>query len=486
MKLSLPSPSRFFEKRGSFFRGIATVMTGTVISRLIALAALPVVSRLYSPEEFGVMALFALVTVTVGCIAGGRYEIALVLPEEERDAMHLVIVAMVIATFASLVSGICFWFWRGEIAEFLGAGELNFWLLISPLVIWMFAVMNIMQFWVIRQKQFGTIQASDISGTAVNVTLQIMLHLLFKPGAAGLILGNVGQMFTTLSVSARGAFKTLHFRGFGWAHAWQMAKRYKNFPLLDAWANFLNTVSREFPLFVLGVFFSAGIVGLYSIAYRIMSMPVTVISTAVTRVFLPEAKVSFENGTLDELALGLLRRLLALSMTPALMIMVAGPELVAIVLGEQWIASGVYVQWLAVFMLMFFVVMPVLQVLIVIEKQRQRLIYQVVLAAGRVVALLIGGYLADPVLAVALASSIGGFIMMVTIVIVLGYTGVAKRTSLSVFANEFLMAIPFALGLLAIKSWPTGDLTVLLAFLALGVLFIVFRFKSIVGEQKPA
>ncbi len=96
-----------------------------------------------------------------------------------------------------------------------------------------------------------------------------------------------------------------------------MAKRYKNFPLLDAWANFLNTVSREFPLFVLGVFFSAGIVGLYSIAYRIMSMPVTVISTAVTRVFLPEAKVSFENGTLDELALGLLRRLLALSMTPA-------------------------------------------------------------------------------------------------------------------------------------------------------------------------
>ena len=66
--------SEFFAGRGAFFQGVATVVTGTVISRIIAFAAIPIVSRLYSPEDFGVLALFSLVYVLFVVSERGKVE----------------------------------------------------------------------------------------------------------------------------------------------------------------------------------------------------------------------------------------------------------------------------------------------------------------------------------------------------------------------------------------------------------------------------
>ncbi len=486
MKSILAWFNSLLKKRGKFFRDIVTIMTGTVISRIIALAALPILSRIYTPAEFGVLALFTLVIVTVGCVASGRYDVAIVLPKEDRDATYLLVSAIIIITISSLVSGMVLWVWRGDIADLLGAEELKFWLLVSPGVIWALAVSNALQFWVTRKKQFGYISASEIGGTTVNVSTQILLNIIFKVGAAGLIIGQIIYQFSTLIIFGRGTSRTLkaeNLRNFDPRHALQLLARYKNFPIYDAWANLLNVASREFPILFLGIFFSSGIVGLYSVGYRIMSMPVTVIGRAVTRVFLTEAKAGHDAGQLDRMALNLCTQLFALSLTPALMIAVAAPEIIGIILGSAWLESGVYIQWLSVYLAMTFVAMPLIQMLFVLEKQRQRLIYQTVLAVGRIMGLVIGGLLGDPVLAIALASSIGVVVIFITIIIVMGYAGVKYTLVFRVLFMELVKAVPFVLVLLFAKLWSVDDLTVMLAFIVVGLLFTVVRFKQIIGIQ---
>jgi len=481
MKFSISAVNEFFRSKGSFFHGIATVMTGTVLSRLIALAAIPFVSRMYTPAEFGVLALFTMVVVMVACIGSGRYEVALVLPDDDRDAMHLLFVGVGVATLVSVITALAFLVWNEDVASFLGAEELNFWLLICPVAIWAYVIANLMQFWIVRKKAFHNITISDVTAASTNVTGQVSLYFLFNPGAAGLIIGNILQHVAAMLVLGRGALKTISradIRSFSPKRAWQMAVRYKNFPLFDTWANLLNTLSREMPILVLGAFFTAGVVGLYSVAYRIMVMPVTVVSTAVTRVYLAEAKTSFSKGELDKLALQMLRNLLLIAVTPVLLMIVAAPEVVVLVLGDQWDGAGIYVQWVSVFILMLFIILPLLQTLVILEKQRQRLVYQMVLAAARLGRLLIGGLLADPVLAVALTSVAGAAVMLVTVVIVMRYTGVAVSTSFGAFTAEFLKSAPFALVLLAVKQISPGEWTVLAAFIGLLLLFTVARLRT--------
>ncbi len=89
----------------------------------------------------------------------------------------------------------------------------------------------------------------------------------------------------------------------------------------------------------------------------------------------------------------------------------------------------------------------------------------------------------DPVLAIAFASSIGAVVTFATIIIILGYSGVSTARSLGVVFVELTKALPFVAALLAIRLLLVDDLIVMLAFVVLGLLFTVLRFKHIVGMK---
>jgi O-antigen/teichoic acid export membrane protein len=257
-----------------------------------------------------------------------------------------------------------------------------------------------------------------------------------------------------------------------------MLRRYKRFPLYDSWATLLNTGSRDFPLLILGIYFTPAVVGLYSVAWRIMSMPVAIVSRNVMRVFLPEAKDGHAEGRLDESLVRLFRQMLGFSMTPLLLGVIAAPELVKIILGSNWVGAAIYIQWLSVFILLLFVEMPLMQTLTILEKVRQRLIYQILLAGARLGGLVVGGMLGDPVLAIALASVLGSAIVFAAIIVVLGYAGVRPGTTLGVFATEILRSLPYGVALLAIKIFTGSDIAVFVGFFACGSIFAWLRLRG--------
>jgi O-antigen/teichoic acid export membrane protein len=78
-----------------FSRGIIAILSGTVLSRLIAFAAIPVLSRLFTPSDFGVFALLSMVIAVLGPVATWRYEAAIILPDDEDDAVNLLLVSCI-------------------------------------------------------------------------------------------------------------------------------------------------------------------------------------------------------------------------------------------------------------------------------------------------------------------------------------------------------------------------------------------------------
>ena len=88
--------------RGEFNRNVATLVTGTGLAQLIPLAVTPVLSRLYPPEQFGVLALFISVVSSLSVLATGRYEFAIMLPRKDVDATNIAALSITI----SLIVGV--------------------------------------------------------------------------------------------------------------------------------------------------------------------------------------------------------------------------------------------------------------------------------------------------------------------------------------------------------------------------------------------
>lgn len=472
----------FLRNRSDFFRDTVTVITGSAFSRVLAFLSLPILSRLFTPEEFGTLALFALIAVTVACIASGRYEVAIVLPDSDSDALHLALIALVISALSSLISLALVLLWSEQILAAFNADSLGGWLKLVPAYIFIISASSVVSFWATRKKLFGYVSAGEVAGTGVKVSSQIGLQLGLGLGAGSLILGQFTYQLINIVVLLVGALRNPRSSSLGkfsFGRALQLIKRYKKFPQFEALANLLSISSREFPVLVLGIFFPLDVVGLYALGYRIMSMPSFVIGLSIMKVFYPLAKEGWAQGNLDKLSHTLFKQMLILGVTPALLFLIAAPEVMEFVLGSRWVNAGIYIQWLTIFMLSHFLILPLLKIFLVCEKQRQRLIYQVILSLFRLTGLIAGGLLASPILAVAYASTAGALVNFAAIIVLLYYTGVKVRDSLTLIFYEVLKALPFAFALYAFKNIYPDQLLVALVFLGLGLIFCVLRYRSL-------
>lgn len=473
--------------RGVFFRGVVTLLSGTLASRVIAVLAIPVLARLYTPAEFGLLALFTTLAGIVTAVACGRYEMAVVLPDDDSDSLHLLIASLLIATAVSALAAVGFWLYGGQLAALLAAPELEAWLWINPLVIWSICAFNALRSWASRRGEFGGISRAVVGNTLLTALTQFLVAYPQRWLAGGLIVGRVvGQLAQALMLlaSSWGGLREVCASGVSWSRMRALLYRYRDFPLFDAGANLLNQSSRELPVLLLGVFFSPVIVGFYSVGRRMLGMPVALVSNAMAQAFFPKANEEFAKGTLDRLAGDVFERLVIVGMTPMLMVALVTPEIVSVFLGDKWLESIIYVRWLSVWVLVIFITAPFAQLFNVLEKQRERLLYTAALMLAQASALVWGGQQSDPVLAVAVFSVVSAVGTLANYLWLLSHAGVPVGASLRILLVQAVQAAPFLVVLYLAAEWLDGELLVLAATAAVAAVFAVLRLRRVLGRAR--
>ena len=473
---------RFFDSRGIFFRDVVTILTGTVASRIIVILTIPFLARIYSPAEFGALALFMTINSIVTSVACGRYEMALVLPQEDRDADHLLVACVLLATLASLLSGVVIWVWGDELAVFLGAAELGPWLWLTSFVIWSVTIFNVLRSWASRTGEFRGISRSTVGGTLVTVVVQLGLGFFRSLGAGGLIIGQaIGQVahFMILLLASADSLRASLRQGLTRGRMMELLDRYRRFPIYDSSASLLNSCSRELPVLMLGAFFSATIVGYYAMGRRTLAMPMQVIGNSIAQVFFPKAKQELDKGRLHELTAKIVTRLSAAGMTPMLLVTVAAPELISVVLGATWEPASIYIQWISIWLLSVFITAPLIQLFSVLERQKERLVYQTVQMLGRILSLGYGGMQGDSVLAVSLFCISSALVHYTNCVWILHRAGVEPGETVKILLGELVKAVPFVAAVGLVKFvWP-GNWPVIAAFTVALLAFAALRLKDI-------
>jgi len=453
--------------RGTFARGVGTLIGGTAGSQLLTMLAAPVVMRLFSPTDFGMLAVYAGLLGIVTVVASLCYELAIPLPDTHQEAANIAVLALVIVVAISALSLLIVAWAGGPITHMLGVPKLAryFWLL--PIGIIMVGVYQVFNLWALRTKSFSAITGTRLKQSLTSVAIQIGGYS-FGPVAL-LVAHAAGQGMGGLSLG-RAALRFSEFRHVSLAGMAATMHRYRHFPIFSTWAGLLNSGGVQMPSLMFAALFGPQAAGLYVLTNRVLSMPLTVVGSAIgTYLFATGAEARRQNR-IAPLVADVYGKLANIAMPPAMVFLLAGPNLFAFVFGESWREAGEFARWLSPWLYVAFVTSPLNVLFDVLERQRLELYFEILLFTLRAIAIIFGAWTGDVLLTVGLFS-LGGVAARVTTLIWLAIVSgnpitMLIRPTLTAAAWSMACSIPLALAL-----WfrPEGDLW-LIGTIATGLL----------------
>ena len=149
---------RRLKLKSDFSRNVLTLITGTTIAQVIPIAISPLLTRIYTPEDFGLAALFFAFFSILSSIATGRYELAIMSPKSDDEAKHIVFLSILVGAFIFFIATILIWFFDEEIVIFLGNPEIKNWLYFIPFLLFSFGIYQSIYYWLNRKKKYRRIR----------------------------------------------------------------------------------------------------------------------------------------------------------------------------------------------------------------------------------------------------------------------------------------------------------------------------------------
>lgn len=424
---------------------------GTAGAQLLMVLASPLLTRLYTPDDFGLLAVYAGLLGVLAVIASLRYELAIPLPESDQDAASVVILSLVAVLGVTLLAALVVFVAGRPIAAALGVPRLAdvFWLL--PFGVLLRGGYKVFNYWAIRTKQFPIIARTRIRQALATLAIQL---LGAKAGGVSLLAGQAGGQGVGSITLARAALQRPELRRWRWRDVWHSAKRYRDFPLYSSWGGFFNSAGQQLPPLLFAALFSASAAGLYALAHRVLAMPMSIVGQAVGNVFFSNAAEAYREGRLGPLVSIVHEKLAHIAMPPALVLIVAGPALFSLVFGEQWRIAGEFSRWMAPWLYMVFITSPLSTLFSVMEKQVQGALFNLGLLLVRVVAIALGAWHGELIVAVMLfatASALCWVGFLAWIMLITGNTsGMILRPTGGALAVSLAAVSPLWLG----AHWP--------------------------------
>ncbi len=400
---------------GAFARHVLTLASGTAIAQVILVLATPVLTRLYTPTDYGTLAVYSSTLTVLLVLASLRYEAAIPLPEDEDVAGSLLALTLFVLAGMVILVALLVWLAGDAFVASANAERLRPYLWLLPVGLLGAGTYQALSYWAIRRRAFGRIARTKLTQGAGQVVSQVGLGLL-KLGAPGLLIGDVIGRVAGGGGLALLASRDRPFAQVTRASLAAAATRYRRFPLLTTWSGLLNVGSLQLPSLMFSASFGAAAAGFYALSYKMLVLPTMLVAQAVGQVFLARASsLSREPERLRRLTEGTALALFACGLPVFAAVGLGGPQLFATVMGSQWEQAGRYAQALAPWFVVWLVSSPLGGLLSVREWQGSALAFTAFEFALRLGALLIGTRRGSPMLAVILLSASGVVISLASI-----------------------------------------------------------------------
>lgn len=442
------------KKNKSFASDVLTLVGGTTFAQIITLLAAPILTRLYGPEDFGVWALFISVTGIIGVVACLRYELSIMLPESDDEAINLLGLSLAIVLLVSITTIPLIYIFKDSVVILLNSPQLGDYVWLIPPFIFISGVFLALNYWNSRTKQFKRLSFARVSSSLSSTGTQIGAGVAGYTTGIGLIAGSFVGNFISTAVLGGQIWKDDYRLFRSYIHPGRMInglKRYRKFPLIDSWSALLNAISWQLPAFLLAFFFSPTIVGFYSLGFRLLQMPMNFVGKSLSQVFFQRASIARSENNLSSLVENVFRILVVVGMFPILTVAIVGSDIFSVVFGQEWTEAGVYAQILSIWAFLWFISSPLSSIYVVLEEQQFGLKFNIFNFATRVLSLSIGGYLGDARMALILFAASGILVYGYLCLKMMHFSGVPMSRVVKIVLYNLLYFIPAGIILVILK-----------------------------------
>ncbi|BAF71056.1 lipopolysaccharide biosynthesis protein [Sulfurovum sp. NBC37-1] len=355
--------------KSEFSRNVLTLMTGTTIAQSIPIAISPILTRIYTPEDFGVFALYMSIASLFSVMATGRYELAIMLPEKDSDAINIVALSIIISFFISFISFIVIYVFNAKITDLLGNPEIATWLYFIPVAVLLTGIYQSLNYWSNRKKQYKRLAASRViqSGTTAAVNLGMGLGGF---GSSGLILGSVLGQGVTTTILGKLVWQEDRQRllQIKTVKIFSLAKKHKKLPIY----NLPNAIIDGFRLsgisILIAKFFTAATLGQFSLAFKMVQTPMSLISSSLSQVFYQKVSSS-KRSDLYRIVVRFILKASLVAIPVFLFIYLFADDIFVFIFGENWKLAGEAASVLTPWLFLNFISSPLGTILIVLNKQ---------------------------------------------------------------------------------------------------------------------
>jgi O-antigen/teichoic acid export membrane protein len=370
-------------------RKSAIVASGQAFAYGLALAASPILSRLYSPQDFGLMAIFVTLVSVLGTIATLRYDNAIPLPKDEHSAELLATLArrsVIITSGLLLIAAIAI---GGTLnGAIFRSQDAPFSFLLAAAVA-TFASCEIHNASLVRQGQFTELSRMRVIYAVTCVATQLAIPIFWKAGPIGLLLGLiVGYAVESLVVVVTGRHSSLHAANADLRALGHIAAMYRNYPLFDVWASVLRVLAVHGQTLLIAWIYGPAAAGCLALAQRLLSTPASMLSFSLSRVYYSEAATLARDdpAELRRLFAKTFQRMALLAAPPLAVVCVLAPWSFGLVFGGQWKIAGAYCALLCPLILLRIISFVLGPTLDVVHRQGLRMLRElicvVLIAAG--------------------------------------------------------------------------------------------------------
>ena len=349
-----------------FLRHVLTLMTGTAVAQGVTFVMMIVLARIYTPRDMGLLATYVSVASILVAVAALRYDMAIMLPRKESEALSVARLGMVCLTVVSLLATAASLPLSGLIERQWGR-EVALWMPLVGLTTFLMSAVELFKYWFNRNSDYRAIAVNQAEQQIGLTSGQLVLGMAGMGGMAGLILGHTaGQIFAFVNLGRQA--KPLWRRlpegapSLRWA-----ARRYRRMPLLNG-PNALADALRTNGIQLLIGGYSVASLGQFQMAWRYLDAPLILINGAVARVFFQKLS-TIEPGRMRPLVRVTIKRAILIGLVPFALIYVLSPWIFPFFLGSQWTESGSFARALTPWLFMMLITSPISNLFIVTEHQ---------------------------------------------------------------------------------------------------------------------
>lgn len=409
---------------GGSRRDVLVLTAGVAAAHALSLTAGPFLTRLYEPEQLGLLAVVMALSGFVAPLASLRYEQAIMLPDDEDDVRSLVALSVLVAAGTTVAAAIVAVVAGPAIARVLHQPELASWVWALPVLVVATAWYQILHIRLSRNRRYHRVAVGRVARSATTVTAQVGGGAAAFGGSAALVGGFVLGLAAEIAVlvggigagirSARGRIRRTAMRRLAREH-W----RFPTFSILGG----LST-SPDVITFFLASTFPAGAVAMFWLSNRVLSLPISLLGQATSTVFYQRLAGDRRERDPAQVIADVFVGLMAVALVPMLAVAVFGPPLFTVAFGAEWVEAGRAARVLVPALLMNFAAFPIMHASFVYNKQGVMLVWQASQLVSSVVALKVGATYGGFVPAVACYSAVQAVSYLLIVLLAFRWTGV--------------------------------------------------------------